>query len=479
MSIERLTAEDLLMLWPDEIWAQDIGALAVLDGSNLFDPDGRFRIEAAREAVAVRLHLVPRFRQLLYIPPRRLGGPLWVDDPVFDLSDHVGVMPLPAPGDEAQLLYATEKLRRRRLDRSRPLWEMWFLPGLPERRVGMFVRTHHAIADGIAGVATLGLLLDLMPDTIAPPPRPWTRVPVPTEAELLADNRRRQVRKRRSALSMFVHPVNTVRQVGAAWPAMRELLAEEELPATSLDRVVGPDRNLALIRGSLDLVKQAAHTYDAKVNDVLLAAIAGGLRRLLTSRGDPVEGVRLRVYVPVSLRHGQYAGARGNQIAQMVVPLPIGVADPFQRLQQIAAETARRKAKSRPSLGKMPHRGVLGRTFLKLINRQHVNVTTADLPGPPIPLYFAGAPVLEVFPLLPLIGKVSLGVGALSYAGQFNITAVADRDGYPDIEVFAAGVREELDALAASPGRNRSRLASSLTLATASPDRETWWVIEK
>ena len=141
MPMERLTAEDQVMLWPDEIWPQDIGALAVLDGSSLLDADGRFRIEAVREAVAARLHLVPRFRQLLYVPPRRLGGPLWVDAATFDLGDHIAELPLPAPGDEAQLLRAVEQLRRRRLDRSRPLWEMWFLTGLPDRRVGLFVRS--------------------------------------------------------------------------------------------------------------------------------------------------------------------------------------------------------------------------------------------------------------------------------------------------------------------------------------------------
>ena len=109
-----------------------------------------------------------------------------------------------------------------------------------------------------------------------------------------------------------------------------------------------------------------------------------------------------------------------------------------------------RKARSRPSLGTLPHRGIAARAFLKLVNRQRVNVTTADLPGPWIPLYLAGARLLEVFPVLPLIGKVSLGVGALSYAGQFNLTAVADKDSYPDLDIFAAGARAELEALADS-----------------------------
>jgi diacylglycerol O-acyltransferase / wax synthase len=455
MAIERLSAEDRLMLWPDDVWPQDIGALAVLDGGALLDQDGRVRIEKVREVVGGRLHLAPRLRQVLWVPPSRLGGPLWVDDPAFDLGDHIGVLPLPAPGGEAELLRATEQLRRHRLDRSRPLWEMWFLPGLPGRRVGMFVRAHHAVADGMAGVATLGAFLDVTPEATLSPAQPWTPAPAAAAEELQADDRRRRREQRRRTLSTVGHPVSTVRRVSAAWPAVRELIAEESLPATSLSRVVGPRRTLALVRSGIEPIKAVARANRAKVNDVLLTATAGGLRALLQSRGGGVGGAVLRVYVPISLRHGQDAGARGNQVAQMVVPLPIGVSDPIERLRQIAAETARRKARSHPSLGKLPTRGIAGRAMLKLIDRQRVNVATADLPGPEVPLYLAGARVLEVFPVLPLIGEVSLGVGALSYAGQFSVTAICDGDAYPDIAVFAAGVRDDLRAL------DRDRLAGA------------------
>ena len=456
--MERLTAEDQVMLWPDEVWPQDIGALAILDGSSLLEPGGRLRIEAVREAVAGRLHLVPRFRQLLYVPPRRLGGPLWVDAPTFDLTDHIAVLPLPAPGDEAQLLLAVERLRRRRLDRSRPLWEMWFLTGLSESRVGLFVRMHHAVADGMAAMATMTTFLDATREAVPVSRRPWTPTPVPTESALRADARRRQLRRRREALSTVAHPVSTVQQVLAAWPAMRELLAQRPLPATSLARLVGPDRNLALFRSSLELVKEVAHTYDATVNDVLLTVTAGGLRGLLSRRGEPVEGVVLRIYVPVSLHQGPRTQARGNLIGQMVVGLPVGVADPVLRLQLIAKETAQRKARSRPSLGRLPHRGIVGRAFLKLVTRQRVNVTTADIPGPQVPLYFAGARVLEMFPLVQLIGTVSLAVGAMSYAGQFNIMIVADRDAHPDLDVFAKNARDDLCALAVAAGVTHDRL---------------------
>jgi diacylglycerol O-acyltransferase / wax synthase len=447
--IERLTTEDLVMLWPDQIWPQDIGALVILDGRGLLDAAGELRLEAVMDVVAGRLHHVPRFRQVLYVPPKQLGRPLWVDAAAFDLSDHVKVARLPAPGGEAQLLAAIERLRRNRLDRSRPLWEMWFLTGMPDGRVAMFVRTHHSVADGIAGVATLGVFLDTTAAAEPSPPQPWTPAPAPSEAELLADAARWRSAARRRVLSRLAHPAAAVRAAIGAWPALSELLVDAAPRPTSLDRAAGPDRRLALIRSRLGVVKALAHLHGAKVNDVLLTLIAGGLRALLVSRGEPVDGVVLRIYVPVSMRHGQYEGARGNQVAQMVVPLPVGIADPAERLRAIAAVTALRKSRSRPSVGSLPIRGIVGWTMLKLIEHQRVNVESADLPGPPVPLYFAGARLLEVFPLLPLIGRVSIGVGALSYAGQLNIAAIADLDGYPDLEVFASGVRHELEALEA------------------------------
>ena len=455
--MERLTAEDQLMLWPDQLWPQDIGALAVLDGSSLIEPGGRFRIEAVRQAIEVRLYLVPRFRQLLHRPRRGLGAPLWVDDPAFDLDEHVRVAPLPAPADEAALLRATEQLRRRRLDQSRPLWQMWFLPGLANNRIGLFVRMHHAIADGIAGVATIGRFLDTVPNPpAAPPPPPWTPAPAPTAPALFADNLRRHVDQLGHTLSTLARPVTTGRRLRAALPAMREVFAEQPTPATSLNRMVGPGRTLAVIGSDIDQVKQIAHRHGATVNDVLLTVTAGGLRSLLRSRGEPVDDLTLPVYVPVTLRPAQLrAQARGNQIGQMIVPLPIGPSDLDRRLRQIAVETAARKAKSHPSLGTVLRSRVARRALLKILDRHPVNLTTADLPGPQQPVYLAGARVLEVFPILPLIANVSLGVGALSYAEQFNITVVADTDTYPDLDVFTAGAQDELQVLAAPASVSR------------------------
>jgi len=451
MAMDRLTAEDQRMLWPDEIWPQDIGAVAILDGSHLLEAGGRFRIEAVREVIAARLHLVPRFRQLLCVPRPGLGGPLWVDAPAFDLRDHVRVVSLPAPGDEAALLLAVEQLRRRRLDRSRPLWEMCFLPGLPGRRVGMLVRIHHAIADAIAAVATLGALLDTAPGAPAASPPPWTPAPPPAARELFADNLRHLASELGHTLRALAQPVTTARRVRAAWPAMREIVAQPPGPGTSLNRVVGPGRNLALIRASLDQVTQIAHTHDATVNDVLLAVTAGGVRGLLRSRAEPVGNLTVPIYVSITLRPAQQRDqARGNLVALMTVPLPVGVPDPGQRLRQIATTTARQKAESRPSPGTVIRGRIPRRAAVKIMQWPRVNLASADVPGPQQPLYLAGARLLEVFPVLPLMPKTTLGISALSYAGQFNITAVADHDACPDLDAFTIAAQDDLHALAAA-----------------------------
>ncbi len=171
--LDRLTAQDLFMLWADDFgWSEDIGVLAILDGTQLLDSNGQVRIEAVRQQLEPRLPLVPRFRQLLYRPRRGLGWPLWVDAPAFNLADHLRVHPLGGPGDEAHLLQECAELYGRRWDRSRPPWAAWLLPGLPDHRVGLFLRAHHTIADGVAGMAAFGALLDLdadVPTPVAPP----------------------------------------------------------------------------------------------------------------------------------------------------------------------------------------------------------------------------------------------------------------------------------------------------------------------
>ena len=450
MGMDRLTAQDLMNLWPDDLgWPMDIGALAVLDGARLLDADGRFRIEEVREAIARHLPRAPRLRQVLYVPRRGLGGPLWVDAPSLDLDHHVRVIPVPA--GEGQLLEVVEQLRALRLDRSRPLWQIWFLIGLPHRQVGMYVKLHHTIADGRAGVATLGALLDLAPDSRLPPAPPWTPARPPSPWELGYDNLRRKWHAVRRGVSVLAHPVVTAGRVQRAWPAATVGIFSGRAPRTSLNRPVGAHRRLAVVRTRLDLVKRIAHVHEGKVNDVLLAAVAGGLRELLLGRGEPVDGVVLKAFVPVSLHHEGVGEERGNHDAVMVAPLPIGEAVVAHRLRRIAAETSRLKGATRsPGINAFPS-GVVQRAAWRLAAHQrYMNVSVTTVVGPPQSLFLAGTPLREVIPIVPISVNLTLGVGALSYAGQFTVIAVADRDACPDVEVFADGVRASLDALAAS-----------------------------
>ena len=442
------------MLWPDERWPQDVGALAIVDGTRFLESDGRFRLEAAREEVRRRPHFLPRSRQVLITPPRGLGWPLWVDDPAFDLRHHVDVAQVPVPGDEVQLLTTVERLRRRRLDPRRPLWEMWFLPGLPESRIGLFIRLHHVVADGIAGIASLTRFLDDGPEVELPSMRTWQPAPRPSNRELLVDNVQRRAGRLAELFSAMANPAGLIRNVRAELPSLREVLAQAPGPRTSLNRLVGSDRTFGLIRGDLDVVRRAAHAHGATINDVLLTITAGGVRALLQGRGEAAEN--LPIYVPVSLRNKQAPARGGNLITQMVVRLPLAIADPALRLREISAETARRKAMARPSLGTTFRGKLISALLLRRIAGQRVNVETADLPGPQQPLYFAGARLLEVFPLLNLIGNVSLGVGAISYAGQFEIMIVADGEGYPDLDEFTAAAQKDLRALAATPAWSHS-----------------------
>ena len=451
MPTERLSAADLSMIWPEDFgWPQDIGAIAVLDGANLVDATGRFRIEEVRDRIGGRLPSLTRFRQRLYMPGWGLGWPLWVDADSVDLSHHVDVVPL-AAADEAELLSACEQLRRRPLDRSQPLWMMWFLSGLPQGRVGLFMRLHHAVADGVAGVTAFGAFLDVTPDATAPSAPQWTPAPMPSNSQLFRDNLSRRARAMRSFVSTLTHPGDTVREIRRDLPAVREAFGEGRAPLTSLNRRVGSDRRLALIRSRLDVVKGIAHAQGGTVNDVLLTAVAAGLRGLLRSRGDRVEDLVLRAMVPVSLHHEQPGQARGNLDGVMMVPLPIGEPDNVRRLRWIAGETARRKTMPRPPGGTLFRNRLIQRAFIRHAARQRfMNVYVANVPGPSVPLYLDRAPLLEVFPLVPIMGNLTLGVGALSYAGQFNLTVVADRDACPDVQVFVDAARSSLDELARS-----------------------------
>ena len=442
--IERLSTSDLAMLVPDDVgWPQDIAALAFLEAPNL---------ERVREVIQSRIHLVPRFRQVLIRPRRGLGVPFWTDATSFDISNHVQERPLSPGSGEPELLAAFEELRARRFDPRRPLWEVWLLPGLAGGRAGLVVKLHHTIADGVAGVATIAAFLDATAEAPAAAPPPWMPRPPPSAWKLLVDNFARRLAELARPLRALLHPIRTVRMIRRTGPLLREALREPRAPVTSLGRLVGARRRLVVVRSRLDLFKRIAHAHGAKVNDVLLAALAGALRALFSARGEPVDGLVLRVAVPISV-HADRGAASGNRDSGMIVPLPIGEPDPARRLRAIAAETAARKRKPRPWFGALSFPGIVAvlRGFYRRMGRQRmINVYAANVPGPPAPVYLAGARLEEIIPVVPVTGNTPLAAGALSYAGQLGIGVVADPDACPDVERFAAALRRSIDDLAAA-----------------------------
>ena len=428
---------------------QHVAILAVAEGGPLHGPDGRLRVDAVRQQLAGRLQLVPRLRQRVLWPRVGQGLPLWVDDPCFDLANHVHVVQLAAPGGQRELLGLCDELCLRLLDRARPLWELWLVTGLDQGRVGLVLKLHHSLADGLAAVQIAGLLLDGTADALSPTPPPWQPRPAPSGWALVADNLRGRGATLAAALMRLRHPSRLAAQARVlAGAAQMAAGGRRHQRRSLLRRRVGGRRRLVVVRAQLAEVKAAAHGHGATVNDLLLAAVAGGLRALLLARGTPVDGLTLYASVPVALPARADSAALGNQVGLMVVPLPVDEPNPAQRLQLITRAT--RERKRRPErLASLRPAGSL--TILRALNRysrhqQIVDLFVTNVPGPKRPLYLLGARLLEAFPVVQVAGNVPLSVAVLSYAGQLNIGIQSDPDGLPDLDLFADGLRQSLES---------------------------------
>jgi diacylglycerol O-acyltransferase / wax synthase len=452
---QRLSVQDAGFLYLEHAGLpQHVAILAVVEGGPLHDQDGRLRLAAVREQLDRRLHLAPRLRQLVVRPPLGQGLPLWADDPAFDLADHVRAVQVAAPGDERELLALCDQLCLRLLDRTRPLWELWLITGLAQGRVGLVLKLHHALADGLAAVQIAGaLLLDATPDAPSPQPPPWRPRPLPSGWVLVADNLGGRGAALAAALARLRHPGTLPAQARMLAGAWRMVGDGRRPPRRSpLRQPLGGRRRLVLVRARLAVVKQIAHAHHGTVNDVLLAAVAGGLRALLLARGVLVEGLTLRASVPVALRRASAAAALGNQVGLMVVPLPVGEPDPARRLRQVTQATTQRKRRPEVLAGLRP---VGSLTVLRALNRysrhQHlVDLFITNVPGPQVPLFVVGARLLEAFPVVQVAGNVPLSVAGLSYDGQLNVGIQSDPDALPDVEVFADGLRRSLEELVAA-----------------------------
>jgi diacylglycerol O-acyltransferase / wax synthase len=463
---ERLTALDASFLHAEgETTPMHVGALSVFEGAPFFDRDGAFRLTDVRRRVESRLHLVPRLRRKLRLPPLGIGQPVWVDADDFDIADHVKLMVLPPPGDRAVLEHACERLQMQLLDRNRPLWELWFIGGLHDGNVAMVEKLHHALVDGVSGVEVAAALLDLEP---VPPPdegssdpvAPWSPAPAPDARRLvtdaLTDRFGTPVAIARSAFDAARVPLLALRRTGAVLDAARSLVGPEgRAPASSLNRAtVGEHRRLVRVDVPLDDLRDVGHAFAVTLNDVVLAGVTGALRRLLESRGEPVDDGALHALVPVSIRVDAEHLALGNRVSAMIAPLPVGEDAPLTRLLQVHHEMAERKAHHQAEGNELllETAELLPATVSALVARQvhhqpFVNVVVTNIPGPSCPLWFFGARMLEATPIVPLGGNLTIGIALLSYDGTLAVGLHADADAAPDLPVLADALAAEFAAL--------------------------------
>ncbi len=460
---ERLSPLDSSFLFMEELTtAMHVGGLMTFrpPGGEPFDFDAFVRL------IGRRLASVPRYRQKIREVPGRLGLPVWVDDAHFELDYHVRRSALPAPGTDAQLRELVGRLQSRQLDRSRPLWEIYLVEGLSDGRFAVVTKTHHAMVDGLASIDIGAILLDLTPEPRESPPDDWTPAPEPSGLELVTSALAEQLRRpwtvvdtmRRAATDARTAVTTAVATGGAILDAARS--AAKGAPPHPLNSRIGQQRRYATSAGELDDYKAVRKAHGGTVNDVVLAVVAGGLRRWLAGRGEPVlPETTVRALVPVSVRARGDGGTLGNQISGFLVELPVGEADPVARLGRISAAMQAHK-QSGQALGASaivrlvgltpPTLHSMGVRLTSSLSSRMFNVVVTNVPGPQFPLYAMGARMLDMYPVVPLAKGQAVSIGITSFDGGIYYGLNADRDAMGDVDDLAAAIGESLAELRAT-----------------------------
>lgn len=474
--MDRLTSFDTSFLANEKSNGHmAIGALLMCEGAPPSEEDFLTHIRS-------RVHHLPRLRQRLLYPPLGLGTPFWVDYPQFDIHRHLRRISLPAPGSEAQFQELVGELLAPPLQRSKPLWELILVEGFAEERFGIVYKTHHAMADGISAVDIGMLLFDVEPNSEpAREEAAWTPAATPSRAALvghaasgIAATLRRLGGWLRRALS---EPGRARRRASDGLAGLWEVTWNLARPAPKVpfNIEIGPRRAMAWSTFDLPEFKRVKNALGGTVNDVTLAVVAGAMRRWLLEREVPVEGMELKALVPVSIRTENEHGELGNKLTAMRGPLPVGIADPVERLGAVSAAMDALKVSKQP-LGAEAIWGLndwfrdfappvlLAPTAAINFSTRLFNLLVTNFPGPQMPFYVLGRELTEVYPIGFLAKKHALAIAILSYNGQIGFGLLADPDAVPDaqriVDHLAASV-EELVAAAqiASPGSDGNDLA--------------------
>jgi diacylglycerol O-acyltransferase len=470
--LDRLTAIDASFLHQEGPASHmHVGALALFEG-----PPPPFT--EVLDALRGRLHLVPRYRQKLSVPPAGTGRPLWVDDPSFDIEYHVRHTALPRPGSEEQLLLLAGRIFSQQLDRSKPLWEMWMVEGLHDGRFALITKTHHALIDGIAGVDIAQVIFDLgpVPTEVPHPDEAWQPQPEPSPSEVLAAGAlgllRTGARTAAAAAALAARPGDALRSARVALEGIGEVAwaGLNPAPETPLNVEIGPHRRFSVVRHDLADFKAVKNAFGGTVNDVVLTVVSGALRGWLQSRGVRTEGLELRALVPVSIRAQDDRGTLGNRIAAMRGPLPVYIEDPVARLRTVKASMDGLKdskqavgAEVLASVQNFAPPTILAQASRINFSTRLFNLIVTNVPGPQFPLYLRGRELLDVFPVAFLPKDHALAIAIMSYNGQMNFGLLGDYDALPDIDVIGEGIHASLEELLAlARGRAAEREAAGV-----------------
>jgi WS/DGAT/MGAT family acyltransferase len=442
--MQRLTGLDAVFLYmetPNN--HMHVASTGIFDPSTV--PEG-YSFDKVKELVRDRLPLLPPFRRRLVTIPFELHHPLWIEDPDFDLDYHVRRAALPAPGGQQELAEFAAEVMSRPLDRSRPLWEMYVIEGLENGLIAVVTKTHHAAIDGVSGAELTVNLLDLQPEP-APVPeqeKPWKPDKVPSDIELVGyalSSLARQPLLGVKALRRTVGTVLNTRRRNRQ-PDVNPPPGFFSAPRTSMNVAVSPRRRFAFTEVTLDDIKMVKNALGGTVNDVVLAICSGALRAYFAEQGEKIEGP-LQAMVPISVRTEDQKGAMGNQVASMLVSLASDVADPAERLHTITEGTKGAKEQEKaigaatltgdwaefaaPALAARAAR-LAARTRVLERLRPLFNVTISNVPGPPFPLYSAGARMVALYPMGPVMDGAALNITVMSYMSTVYFGLMADRD---------------------------------------------------
>ena len=457
----RLSAVDASFLYLEQPRTpMHVGAVAIFRA-----PEGGFDYDNLVETVERRLVRAPRYRQRVRRVPGNLARPVWVDDGDFDVAFHVRRSALPRPGTELQLSELVARLMSRPLDHDRPLWELYLVEGLSDGRFAVITKTHQAMVDGVNTIDIGQLLLDPTPHPVDVPDRVWMPRPEPSDVQLITDAVAEAVGRPGQVIDAVRHAMNdavaqasrVVREVGELVGAM--LPGGRLAPGSPLNVDVSTQRRFAVARSPLESYRAVRAAHGCTVNDVVLAVITGALRSWLLSRGEPVTAAsRVRALVPLWTRPD--SGSPDGRVRSTLVDLPVGESSPTLRLRHVAHAMAEHTAGGRTvragTLARIggyapPTLHALGARAVTGISKRIFNVVVTNVPGPQVPLYAAGARLIEMFPVVPLVQGQGLAIGVTSYDGGLFYGVTGDRDAMPDVDLLAGMIGESLDELRATP----------------------------